>query len=277
MNKIALGTAQFGLDYGINNKRGKIPRREVFKILDFSLTQGIDLLDTAFAYGESEKIIGSYAKQKKDSFKIVSKLPPCHVKEIESVLDRSLKRMNSKSIYGYLIHDFGNFKKNPETLQALKKIKAEGKIDKIGFSLYYPSELESLLWENIYFDLIQLPYSILDQRFVRYMARLKSMGVEIHVRSVFLQGLMFKRPGSLKGKFLKIKEKITRIRSLCDESGVPLSALCINFAVLNGFIDKVIVGIDSLDNIKEIALSSKYLDDVKKIFDKLIDFNEEDE
>ena len=93
-NKIALGTAQFGMDYGINNTRGKLPKNEVFEILNLASKSGVDTLDTAYSYGESETLIGEFIAKNKKGFHIISKLPKCEISEVENILNSSLFKLN---------------------------------------------------------------------------------------------------------------------------------------------------------------------------------------
>jgi len=277
VNKIALGTAQFGMDYGINNKRGKIPKKEAIEILKEILKFGINTIDTAYSYGESETIIGEFIKKYNKKFKIISKLPECNLKEISEIFNLSLKKLNIDKFYGYLIHNFRHFKENIEIWNFLKRIKLDGKTEKIGFSLYFPHELEDLLRNEIKIDMIQVPYSIFDQRFAQYFPELKDKNIEIHVRSVFLQGLVFKKLNNLKGYLAKTKNKIKDLYLFSTESNIPVAALCLNFATLNNFINKAIVGIDSIENLIEIVNSSKYLTNTKNVLSSLADFKENDE
>lgn len=277
MNKIGLGTAQFGSNYGINNKKGKVSEEEAFEVFDFASANGVDLLDTALAYGESEITIGNYIRKRGRKFKIVSKLPSCSASEISRLFNSSLNNLAVDDLYGYLVHDFEQLEKYPGTWKILESLKADGKIKKIGFSLYYPKQLVSILSRNIKFDIIQLPYNIFDRRFGPYFPELADKGVEIHTRSVFLQGLVFKKPDALGGYFEKIKNKVSSLHSICRQRGIPLEALCINFAVLNGYIKKVIIGVDCLNNLRDAVLSSRYIENVQEIADRLDIFTEDDE
>jgi len=276
-NKIALGTVQFGMNYGINNKRGKIPSHEVFEILTEALSSGIDTLDTASVYGNSEEVIGEFIKENKKDFKVVSKLPRCDFNEIEKAVDDSLKKLSIKKLYGYLVHNFTDYKGNPAIFNKLRTIKSDGKINKTGFSIYFPEELEYIYKKEKKVDIIQVPYNIFDRRFEKYFERLKKAGTEIHVRSIFLQGLFLKNPDKLDKHFVKAKEKIRNLNLLSKKINIPIIALCLNFAVFNRFIDKVIVGIDNIANLKEILDSIRYFADFKEISDKLQDFRERDE
>lgn len=276
-NKIALGTAQFGMDYGINNQRGKIPEKEVFDILFEASRSGIDTLDSAYAYGNSEAVIGNFIRESKKDLKIVSKSPKCEIEEMENIFYSSLKQLGINVFYGYIIHSFDHYRKYPEIWNILERLKSNGKIEKIGFSLYFTSELDYILENNLNIDIIQVPYSIFDQRFEPYFQELKNEDVEIHVRSVFLQGLVFINPDELDNYFTKIKEKLVNLNSMSIKQNIPIVALCLNFAVLNSFVDKVVVGVDSLNNLKEIISSMDYHRDVQNIISKLSVLKEEDE
>lgn len=276
-NKIALGTAQFGLDYGISNKTGQIPENQVFEILNESIRSGIDVLDTAYAYGNSELVIGNFVKEHENVFKIISKLPECNPNDVKNIFESSLERLGVDSLYGYMCHSFQHYRDNPEIWNMLEDLKSEGKIEKIGLSLYYPSELEYIIENKIDIDIIQVPYNVFDRRFEEYFPVLKKMGVEIFVRSVFLQGLVFKEPFELDDYFAKIRSKIINLHSLAAELNIPIAALCLNVAILNEFVDQVVVGVDSIQNLKEIISSSVYHDDVKNIIPKLYSLREDDE
>lgn len=276
MNKIVLGTAQFGMDYGVNNKRGEIPEAEAFKILNKAIKFGIDTIDTAYTYGKSEIVLGSFFKSRHNKLKIISKLPNCESKEIKKILKSSLNRLNASSFYGYLIHSYENYKKDQMIWKELKNIKDDGQTKNIGFSLYFPSQLESLLRDGVKFDMLQVPFSIFDRRFEPYFPKLKKRKIEIYVRSVFLQGLVFKKPDELNGYFEKIKGKFEDLNSISKESGIPIFALCLGFVMRNKFIDKVIVGVDRLEHLNEIMQGAKFLKKSANLdFSSLLAINDE--
>ena len=91
IKKLVLGSAQFGMDYGINNKRGKVPPEEVHLILEKALERGLETIETAFTYGESEKVIGDFIRKTGCSLKVISKLPLCKPEEVETMLQVSMK------------------------------------------------------------------------------------------------------------------------------------------------------------------------------------------
>lgn len=246
-SKLILGTVQFGTDYGISNKNGKISKEEVFKILNYALDNNINMLDTSYLYGDSESVIGSFVKQEEKSLNIISKLPSIDT-NTQKYFYESLNHLNITKMYAYLIHHFDFFKNNENIWSSLIKLKNEDKIDKIGFSLYYPEELEYILNKNILPDIIQVPYNIFDQRFEKYFTLCKEKNIEIHIRSIFLQGLFFLKPTTISDKFLKIKDKLVFIKEISDKYNISISSLCLNFCLQNNFIDRIIIGIESFDN-----------------------------
>lgn len=275
--KIGLGTVQFGLDYGISNSRGKIPKEEVFEILMSAWNQGIEVLDTSALYGESEYVIGQFLKENNVPFKIISKLPPCDADDIETRLCESLKRLDREGLFGYLVHNFDAFRANRHIWDILQKAKSQKKVEKLGFSLYYPQEVEYLVRENIDFDMVQVPFSVFDQRFSGVFKVLRKRNVEIHARSVFLQGLVFKNALSMHGIFENFKDKLSSLHSISQDIGIPISALCLNFAVLNEYIDKVIIGIDSLSNLQDNINALSYQDRVGDVYNSLLNLKEDND
>lgn len=274
--KLALGTAQFGLNYGIKNTRGKIPEKEVVRILDESRESNIDTIDTAYVYGNSEELIGKYLREKRFSFKVISKLPQCGVKDVRGVVDESIKRLNSSSVYAYLMHDFNAFKRAPEIWDVLSDIKSEGKISKIGFSLYYPHELEFIL-RKTKFDVIQVPFSVLDRRFEQYFPILKERDVEIHVRSIFLQGLLFMNPDKLDRYFDGIKEKLRLLHEIAARAHESISSVCVQFVQQYPSIDRIVVGVDSVDNLRELIHEAGRVPVSNNVYDDLLALKEDGE
>ncbi len=277
MAKLMLGTVQFGMEYGINNKSGKIQKDEVCDILNFAAENDIWDLDTAVSYGQSEFIIGEFIKSNKTSFNVVSKLPLCDISEVEQNVLNSLNTLGLKKIYGYLFHDFMHFKKNPKILDELLLLKHKGYISKIGFSLYFAQDLKWLLDNGIEFDIVQIPYSVFDQRFISFFPFLKKLGIEICVRSVFLQGLVFKDVSDLDNRFLKLKSKLNKLRDLAADNKISIADICLNFASQNEYIDKVIIGVDSKNHLKKNLKNLDNFSVVKDIQCDLVNLQETDE
>ena len=275
--RLALGTAQFGLDYGVNNKRGRIPPAEVTTILRYAWQSGIRVLDSAWAYQDSERLIGAFIQKEGTLFKIVSKVPDEYGKNIVKGFEASLASLRLPKIYAYLIHHFQTFIEDKNVLEDLKQLKQQGKIEKFGFSLYRTQDLEYLLANNIPFDIAQLPFSILDQRFLSFLPKLRERNIEVHARSIFLKGLMFKNPQELTDRFEKVKRKVLTLRSLAAEHRIPLLALCLNFVLNQPGIDEVIIGVDSLEHLKENVDALRFQEKVRALMLKLAELKEDDE
>ncbi len=262
LDKIVLGTAQFGLDYGINNKTGKIPKAEVYKILDSLKEYTINYIDTAQVYGESENVLGAYIKNNSSSFKIISKIHNCSPDEIEKLTKESLQRLGVNSLYGMLLHNYDNYEKNPSIYKSIVSTKSEGLIEKAGFSLYYPNQLIKIFDDNLEFDIVQIPYNLFDRRFEKYFQILKEKNVEIHVRSVFLQGLFFKQPGDLPPNLKKFSDHLLLLNDFSAKLGITIYELALLFVISNQLIDKAVIGIDNVDHLKAII---DVLNDNKKL------------
>ena len=259
MNRFALGTAQFGMRYGINNSsKAGIDINEIEEILKFSSEKKIDLLDTAMNYGDSEKKLG---RCDLDKFKIVTKLSSLEgrSKNLESLLknkiNESLKNLNRSNLHALLLH-------NPEDLLGpngdrifnyLNNFKNEGVISKIGLSIYSPSILDKLI-PRYEFDLVQAPFNILDTRLLDsgWLEKLNAIGIEIHARSVFLQGLLLTPSQEIPNEFKRWESIFIKIEKWSKEKKMSLIEACILFTLKQKKIDKIILGIDSLKHLKEI-------------------------
>jgi aryl-alcohol dehydrogenase-like predicted oxidoreductase len=258
MNRLALGTVQFGQNYGIANSTGQMSRSEVEKILELARLKGINTLDTAIAYGESENVLGKIGVQ---DFNIISKLPELPTacsnikKWMESQLNDSLKRLRLDSIYGFLLHRPQQLLEpgNKNLWSTLLDFKTQGLVKKIGFSIYGPNELDQL-WPQFKPDIIQAPYNIFDRRMVTsgWFKRLSDEGVETHARSVFLQGLLLLNKYNRPQQFDKWSDHWHLWdRWLKENKLTPLQA-ALTFPLVNNKVNKVIVGVDHCVQLKEI-------------------------
>lgn len=274
-NRLALGTATFGLDYGINNATGKISSGEINNILFYANEKGINTLDTASVYGDSEKNIGLHLKYLK--FNIISKLPDCKNNDVKKYFCKTLENLKQERIYGYLIHSFDSYKKDKNIWKELIKLKSEGKVEKIGFSVYYPEDIRIFLNDGNIPDLIQVPYNVFDRRFENYFTQLKELDIEIHARSVFLQGLVFKTSENLPDYFLKVREKISLINNLSEKLDISISDLCLCFVLLNEYINNIVIGFDNIEQLKVLINASSKIDKVKNVYDELEELKEDDE
>ena len=158
------GTVQFGLNYGINNMSGQVSIDEADKILALAKKANVCFIDTSSAYGNSEKILGTILDNYPRGFNVISKYPQSD-KSVYDMFKESLKQMKQSRLYGYLVHHFDFYKKNPSIWDSFLRLKEQKLVQKIGFSIYHIEELEFLLNNKVKFDLVQFPYNIFDRQF----------------------------------------------------------------------------------------------------------------
>jgi len=244
INKIGLGTVQFGLNYGISNEKGITDLEEVRNIISYAKDIGIDLIDTAYGYGKSEEVLGSAGV---NSFKIVTKfLPATPEISIQQQINISLYRLNVQHLYGILAHRPLDVLNNSAIWNYLLKLKQDKIVGKIGFSFNTPEEADMVLGKGFIPDLIQVPFNYLDNRFQPCMIELKKGDCEIHVRSPFLQGLFFVNPINLSDFFEEVKPIIIQLQ----KHGNILNGLLLKYCLEKSFIDKVIFGINNKEQLR---------------------------
>jgi len=252
INKLILGTVQFGLEYGINNKKGKPPMRQSFAVLDKAYMGGIKRLDTADAYGNAIDIIGEYHTNH-GIFKILSKFNFSDndydifkkVKNTQKILG-----INTFEVYSY--HSFKDFISNKKTQEKLSKLKQQKLINKIGISIYTNQEFEIVIDSDI-IDVIQIPFNILDNYNKKgaLIARAKQKGKEIHARSVFLQGLFFMDETDVITKLKPLVSYLERIKNFCKKQEIPVNELALMYVISNPEIDGVLIGVDNVEQLTE--------------------------
>lgn len=242
IKKIGLGTVQFGTDYGISNKRGQTKKEEVYRILETAKNNSVSIIDTASAYGNAESVIGEFDLT---GFRVISKFLPLNDNDdLEKTFHKSLKNLNVVKLYGYLAHRPLSLL-NSTYWHDLKNLKENGLVEKIGFSLNEPSELDLLLDKNIVPDLIQVPFNYFDHRFIASMKLLKQRGCEIHTRSTFLQGLFFMIPEKLGSFFDEVKPQLKKLQS----EHKAIDKFLLNFVLHKEYIDQVIVGVENREQL----------------------------
>lgn len=248
-NKIILGTVQFGLDYGINNKVGKPTCDTIKKILDLAYEKNIRFLDTAEAYGDSQEQIGNYHLNSLNAFNVITKFSTSRKDLPNNISERiksNLNKLKVESLYSYMFHSYSDYKIYYSLFKKeILSMKKEGLIKKIGVSLNSNEEIEDVLkCDDI--DLIQLPFNLLDNNNQRkkILIKTKEMGVEIHTRSVFLQGLFFKKVKSLEGNLKSLEIYLKQLHELTSEN-LKINDIALNYAIKQPFIDAVIIGVDN--------------------------------
>ena len=260
-SKLILGTVQFGLDYGVNNTVGKPSKENIKSILDSAYSSGIQLLDTAEAYGDSQNKIGEYHNNSTNKFNVITKFSSNTEGFSLNIIERvynNLKILDVDKLYCYMFHSFDDFNKHFEKYRKdLLTLKKDGIINNIGVSLYSNDELESVLKFNE-ITLVQLPFNLLDNNNKRgnIIKKAKEKGIEIHTRSAFLQGLFFKNTSEFTVKIKPLEPYLNLLNDLCDED-YKMNDLALNYVCNQKNIDKVLIGVDNVHQLESNILSEK--------------------
>ncbi|MGE6294809.1 aldo/keto reductase [Aeromonas media] len=253
--RLALGTVQFGLDYGISNHTGEVADAELDAILTLARKLGMDTLDTAQAYGKAEARLGLCNTA---DFQVITKLSPnIDAANLVSSLESSLQRLARPSVEGLLLHRSQDA--SPALFERLADLQHQGKVSKVGVSVYSPEELDLWLEQGYPLELIQLPANLFDQRFLRsgWLDRLQAMGCEIHVRSLFLQGLLLMQPALRPAYFDAFSEPLARL----DEWHPHLSPLHKALSLIPALpqVSRFVVGVCHAHELAAIASAYAHL------------------
>lgn len=244
-SKIVIGTAQFMGNYGVNNKNNNFKKEKIKKILDFAYKNHINFLDTAQAYHPSEKKIGEFIKTSGASFNVISKFNINNIQNLQS----SLKKLNQKKIYGMLIHDPSKINKNNLEIIRKQLVNDRSNFKYFGASLNFPDEYKIIKKLKLC-KILQIPYNLVDNRWESILNKKLS----IHVRSVFLQGLLITNqdncPKNILKEFNIIKKKLNFLIKKFDRFDVK--DLLFNFVKSNKKIDKIIIGFEDLQQLQQI-------------------------
>jgi aryl-alcohol dehydrogenase-like predicted oxidoreductase len=254
LTKIVLGTAQMGLEYGINNTTGKIHFQESIKILEYAFESGIRTLDTAEAYGSAHQIIGAYHKLNPScKFNIITKLPKTiEDNAIEQKVEEYLNELQICQIDTLMCHDYTTFYENKILANWLINSKGTDFVNKIGVSTYNNLQVVSLIQDCKKVDVIQLPFNLLDNFNQRggVLMQMKSMGVIAHTRSPFLQGMFFVEKKMYNSVFVNLSPYLSKLKKIANLAGVSMHSLALQYSFLNPLSNAVILGIDSLEQLK---------------------------
>ena len=253
LEKLGLGTVQFGQAYGVSNRSGQVPKKEAAAILERAAKAGVRLLDTAANYGAAENIL---AFLNTSAFRIVTKtINLTH--GLDGVIARARQSAQSLKADTLLVHAANDLNgKDGEALwNAIRHLKSEDVFRKIGISAYVADDPVALA-ERFRPDVMQLPFSLLDQRLLMdgALARLQALGVEVHARSLFLQGLLFLE--ELPVKLRHAAPHLAHVRKSLKGANVTPLAAALGFVLARPEIAFGLVGVTSGKELDEIIAAA---------------------
>jgi len=273
MHRIALGTVQFGLPYGVANNKGQTSYQETKEIIKLAQQSGVDTLDTAVIYGNSEENLGKIGV---DEWKIITKLPEVSSesqniqKMVHKQITDSLERLKVSKLYAVLLHDSGmlSSKNGKAYWDALHNLKEEGIIKKIGYSIYTPDELDNF-YEKFHPDIIQAPFNIIDNRLDSsgWIQKMIDDKVEIHARSIFLQGLLLMKQNNRPTYFKHWDSLWGKWHRYLEEKNITALEASLSYVMAESRIDKLVIGVDCTAHLQQIInLSKQKLENIPNIF-----------
>jgi aryl-alcohol dehydrogenase-like predicted oxidoreductase len=257
-SRLVLGTVQFGRNYGIANRSGQVATEEARRVLHLARANGVDTLDTAIDYGNAEARLGELGVA---DFKIVTKVPALSSAEDDvyswllSRVKESMQRLRVQRLYGLLIHhapDLFGATAN-RLVKALGRVRDAGLVEHIGVSIYEPSDLE-LADATGTFGLVQAPMNVFDRRIIDsgLLARLQDAGVEVHLRSAFLQGLLLMSATAVPTTFAPWQPRFERWQAWCRENSLTPLQACLAHVRSAAPGAKIVVGCDNAEQFAEI-------------------------
>jgi len=223
-NRLALGTVQFGLPYGVANTQGQVTHEQAELMLQGACAAGIDTLDTAVAYGEAEELLGRIGVS---GFRLISKVPALR-EDVGAVddwvvaqVEASLERLRVHRLSGLMLHAPDDLMRphGAELARGMQRARDAGLAERIGMSVYSPEQLAALI-DRLPLEILQIPTNVFDRRFAEtgWLDRLTADGVEVHARSAFLQGLLLMPIERVPSKFAPFRPLIDRWHAwLTDE------------------------------------------------------------
>lgn len=265
--KLALGTVQFGLRYGVANTSGQPAETEVAEILRHAAATGVEVIDTACLYGDSEAVLGRCLPTG-HGFRIVTKTQKfagidgaSAAALLKASFAGSCARLRLPRLYGLLAHDANDLlgTAGDAIWRAMKELQEEQRVIRIGASVYNGGQIDALL-QRYPIDLVQLPLSVLDQRLIQsgHLDRLAERNIEVHVRSAFLQGALLMSPDRLPPHLAGLRPCLERISARA--ASLEISPLQAALRFVSGLkqVAAVVCGVDSLAQFDQLAAALEH-------------------
>jgi aryl-alcohol dehydrogenase-like predicted oxidoreductase len=260
---LSLGTVQLGMDYGIHNANGKPSLETSFRILDAAMAAGINTLDTAAGYGNSEEVIGAWLKTIPEDRRpfIVTKAAKLDHSSLDALradlkerVKTSRERLGLSQLPLLMLHNCEDYLCDKENVKLVfEELKASGDILYSGISAYSNHDYGELAASG--FDAVQIPVNIFDWGQIENggLQKLKDSGMMIFVRSVYLQGLVFQDPETLPAHMAFCKETLVKFRTLCDKYQLSPAVLALSYVLSLPGVTSLVLGSETVEQVQENA------------------------
>lgn len=243
------------MPYGMEHPAAAVDAGDAARILDLAWRRGVDMLDTAVAYGEAESVVGR-TRPPGSRFLIASKTPPlrehsisaAHLDAVRGALRASLAKLSMDALDMLLVHHAPDLlvPGGASLFRLLESMRDEGLVRRLGVSIYDAPTLHAVL-DAYPIDLVQLPLNLLDQRLLRdgTLDILRSRRIEVHARSVFLQGVLLSDPARLPGRFAPVRPLLERLRTECAAARVSPAAAALAFVASCPGVARAVIGVNT--------------------------------
>lgn len=286
VSEIAFGSVEIGMPYGIgvDNTKDMLPEHAAIDLLNTALDSGINFIDTARMYGVSEEIIGKAFRTRRNEIVICTKcrhLRNQHGELIKEgkvgniILDsfnESLYALQTDFIDVFMLHQVDHeILENREIADTFIKLKIEGRIKATGISTYTVEETKKAIDLGIW-DVIQLPFNLMDQRQASLFEQAQQKGIGIVVRSILLKGLLSNRGKNLHPALMNVEKHIEKFDDLLHQVMLSLPEFAIKFGLSFPEVSAVLVGLDKMAYLEQtlkaangIYLNEKELERAKEL------------
>lgn len=265
--KLALGIVQFGLAYGVANHAGKPPLTQAFAVLDAAWEDGVRLIDSAQEYGDANQVLAQYHAARSHRFSVINKVwrHPTNYNDVYDTLARERDSLRIDCFDTVMFHHPATVDQTvPDDL--FDRLKSAGLIKRGGLSFERPADYQRLS-QRFAFDVVQLPINMVNQQFIsaEFIQSLARDQVEIHARSVFLQGLLLSSPDQIPAHLAPFKDIVARLKNDCADSDVdapidPLAA-CLLYVLQMPAVENIVVGAQDISQWAQISSTYQALTD----------------
>lgn len=260
MSVFTLGTVQLGMDYGLGEHTQKPPKEAAFALLDRAVSCGVNTLDTANNYGDSERVIGEWLGTKRPEERpyVITKIGPFDQSTPQTLRDdifrqteKSLRTLGTDSLDMLMVHAFEDYAQNPDAVaRAFDELKTQGMIRRTALSAYSRHDYGVLSESG--FDAVQIPLNVFDWGQIESggIQKLADANISIFTRSVFLQGLVFLKPEEVDARMDFCVPYLKKYLALCEEFGLSAATLALSFALSVPGVTSVVLGCQTIEQLE---------------------------